>query len=119
MNKAKTHLVSVRVDGRINSEIEDLLNDTQKDKADLLREVLIKGLFAYKRDIYQTHADRVHHSIDKSYYAYEREMLDDDLLYITTRFERLEAMIRESKEPLSTLPKKEEKKTLFDNIFKK
>jgi hypothetical protein len=51
--------------------------------------------------------------------AYEREMLDDDLLYITTRFERLEAMIRESKEPLSTLPKKEEKKTLFDNIFKK
>ena len=48
MNKSKTHLVSVRVDGRINTEIEDLLNDTQKDKADLLREVLVKGLFAYK-----------------------------------------------------------------------
>ena len=115
MNKSKKHLVSVRVDGRINTEIEDLLNDTQKDKAELLREVLIKGLFAYKRDLYQTHADRVHHSIDKSYYAYEREMLDDDLHYISERFNKLEAMIQGHKEPV---PEKE-KKSLFSHLLKK
>ncbi len=72
-----------------------------------------------QREIYQTHADRVHHSIDKSYYAYEREMLDDDLLYITTRFDKLEAMIREGKKPVSTPTKEKEKKTLLDSFFKK
>ncbi|WP_214645206.1 hypothetical protein, partial [Aliivibrio fischeri] len=57
-SKSKTHLVSVRVDGRVNAEIKELLNDTHKDKADLLRELLVRGLFAYKRDLYQTHGDR-------------------------------------------------------------
>ncbi|HAS6897972.1 MULTISPECIES: hypothetical protein [Gammaproteobacteria] len=117
--KSKTHLVSVRVDGRVNAEIEELLNDTHKDKAELLRALLVRGLFAYKRDLYQTHGDRVHHSIDKSYYAYEREMLDDDLHYIATRFDQLEAMIREHKEPVLTPTKKEGKKTLLDSFFKK
>jgi dsDNA-binding SOS-regulon protein len=119
MNKSKTHLVAVRVDDRIHSEIEEILTGTGKDKADFLREVLVKGLYAYKKMIFQSHADRVHSSLDKSYYAYEREMLDDDLHYIATRFDKLEAMIKENKKPIQKQAEEEEKKTLFDSFFKK
>ena len=119
MNKSKTHLVSVRVDDRIHLEIEEILNDNLMDRADFLREILVKGLYAYKKTIFQSPADSVHSSLDKSYYAYEREMLDDDLHYIATRFDKLEAMIKENKKPIQKQAKEEEKKTLFDSFFKK
>jgi hypothetical protein len=100
MGKSKTHLISVRVNDEIHHEIEGLLSLLSKNKPDFLRDILIRGLHHFRKELFSGSLERIEHSIDRSYHAYNERLIDDDMRNITDRFDQLEALIETLRPPL-------------------
>ena len=77
-NKSKKYLVSVRVNKPFNNELEELYSMCGKSHSDVLRSVLARGIYHYKRQLLERESDAiVSHLISRDIYAYEQQILAD------------------------------------------
>ena len=77
-NKSKKYLVSVRVNKPLNNELEELYSMCGKSHSDVLRSVLARGIYHYKRQLLERESDAiVSHLISRDIYAYEQQILAD------------------------------------------
>lgn len=77
-NKSKKYLVSVRVNKPLNNELEELYSMCGKSHSDVLRSVLARGIYHYKKQLLERDSDAiVSHLISRDIYAYEQQILAD------------------------------------------
>lgn len=75
---SKKYLVSVRIDKRLNSELEELYSLCEKSHSDVLRSVLARGVHHYRDRLLERNSEAiVARSISRDVMAYEQLVLED------------------------------------------
>ena len=77
-NKSKKYLISVRVNKLLKNELEELYSMCMKSNSDILRSILARGVYNYKKELLERDSDAVFsHLLNRNIYAYEQQILSD------------------------------------------